>query len=70
MSHQMRKDLSAQGMYSTIRAKSLAIPDGRQQRASTIPQSDAVMSAVAMFAFKSALSFFCRSKFQVQYIDG
>ena len=53
MSHQMRKDLSAQGMYSTIRAKSLAIPDGRQQRASTIPQSDAVMSAVAMFAFKS-----------------
>ena len=50
--YQMRKNLSAQGMYSLIRQKSLNIPDVRQPRSTMIPLSDAVMSAVAMFAFK------------------
>ena len=51
MSYYMRKGLSAEGMYSLIRNKSLQIPDERLQRPSTIPLSDAVMSSVAMFAF-------------------
>ena len=52
MSNQLRKDLSAQGMYSLIHKKSLQIPDQRQQGAKTIAMADAVMSAVAMFALK------------------
>ena len=50
--HQMRKGLSAPGMYSLIRRKTLQILDERQQRAQTISLSDTVMSATAMFAFK------------------
>ena len=53
MGHQMRTGLSAQGMYSLIHEKSLQIPDNRQHRPQTIPLPDAVMSALAMFAFKN-----------------
>ena len=60
MLNQSRRGLSAQGMYSLIHQKSLQIPDGRQQRSHMIPLSDAVMAAVAMFAFKdSSMLQFC-----------
>ena len=52
MSHQMRKSLSAEGMYSLIHQKSLQIPDIRRPGSQTIPMADTVMSAIAMFALK------------------
>ena len=48
----MRKGLSAQGMYTTIKERSLKIPDSRLQRPQTIPLTDNIMSAMAMFSMK------------------
>ena len=48
----LRHGLSAPGMYSLVREKSLEIPDERLQRPNTIPVVDGLMSAAAMFALK------------------
>ena len=56
VSFQMRKSLSAEGMYSLIHQKSLQVPDIRRPGSQTIPMADTVMSAIAgdhksLFAF-------------------
>ena len=48
----LRHGLSAPGMYSLVRQKTLKIPDDRLNRPQTIPLVDATMSAAAMFALK------------------
>ena len=83
MSYQMRKSLSAPGMYSLIRQQSQKIPDTRNLGPGTIPLSNAFMSAVAMFSLKepSMLQFYKRVRspsrvgnlqrlFQIGHIPG